>query len=194
MRVFTITSGAALALLIAAGPVGAQDRWTAELRGGANINPNLFTTVDLKTGIGIGGTLGVRIVPDLFAYGGWDWQHHRAKTPLFGVAGHVEDTGFAFGVRYVAPVAYRAKPWVRVGGLYNHVEVESSSGSALVADSKHTLGLDVGGGLEVALRGAWSLTPGLRYRRFEPTVRFGGVESSSTLSDVTFDIGMIWSF
>jgi hypothetical protein len=56
------------------------------------------------------------------------------------------------------------------------------------------LGLEIGGGLEVALGGAWSLTPGLRRRRFEPTVRFGGIESSSTLSDVTFDVGMVLRF
>jgi hypothetical protein len=89
----------------------------------------------------------------------------------------------------VVPVSYRAKPWVRAGGLYNHVEIEGASDGLLVADSKHTSGLEVGGGLEVALGGAWSLTPGLRYRRLEPTVRFGGVESSITLSDVTFRRG-----
>ena len=56
------------------------------------------------------------------------------------------------------------------------------------------MGLEVGGGLEVALGGPWSLTPGVRYRRFEPTVRFGGVESSTTLSDLTFDVGMVLRF
>jgi opacity protein-like surface antigen len=113
---------------------------------------------------------------------------------LFGLSADVEDTGYAFGLRYVVPVSYRAKPWVRAGGLYNHVEVEGSSEGLLVADSKHTLGLELGGGLEVAVGGSWSLTPGLRYRRFEPTVRVGGVESSSTLSDVTFDVGMVLRF
>ena len=141
MRLFTIISASALAVLLAASPVRAQDRWTAEVRGGANVNSSQFSTVDLNTGIGFGGALGVRVLPDLFAYGGWDWQQ----------------------------------------GL-------------MVADSKHTLGLEVGGGLEVALGGPWSLTPGLRYRRFEPTVRSGGVESSSTLSDVTFDVGMVLRF
>jgi hypothetical protein len=92
------------------------------------------------------------------------------------------------------PVPYRAKPWVRAGGLYNHVEIEGSPDGLLVADSKHTLGMEFGGGLEVGLGGGRSLTPGLRYRRFEPTVRFGGVESSSTLSDVTFDLGMVLGF
>ena len=98
MRLSTITSASALALLLAASPVGAQNRWTAEVRGGANVNANQFATADLKTGIGVGGALGVRILPDLFAYGGWDWQHHGAKTPLFGVGAHVEDTGYAFGL------------------------------------------------------------------------------------------------
>jgi opacity protein-like surface antigen len=87
----------------------------------------------------------------------------------------------------------RVKPWVRGGGLYNHAEIEGADG-ALVADSAHTLGFEVGGGLEVGLGGAWSLTPGVRYRRLEPTVRRGGVESSSTLSDVGFDVGMVLRF
>ena len=79
MRLFTITSASGLALLLAANPVHAQDRWTVEVRGGANVNSHQFATADLKTGIGFGGALGVRILPDLFVYGGWDWQHHRAK-------------------------------------------------------------------------------------------------------------------
>ena len=85
------------------------------------------------------------------------------------------------------------RPWVRAGGLYNHAEIEGSDG-ALVADSKHTLGWEAGGGLEIPLNDAWSLTPGVRYRRLEPTVRRGGIESSNTLSDVTFDVGMVLKF
>ena len=47
MRLFAITSASALALLLAASPVRAQDRWTAEVRGGANVNSNQFATTDL---------------------------------------------------------------------------------------------------------------------------------------------------
>ena len=194
MRLSTLTSASALALLLAASPLNAQERWTAEVRGGANVNANHFTTAELKTGMGAGAALGVRILPDLFAYGGWDWQHHSAKTPLFGEGWHVEDTGYSFGLRYVIPISDRARPWFRAGGLYNHAEIERSFDGVLVADSKHTLGLEVGGGVELAMAGPWSVTPGIRYRRFEPTVRFGGKESSSTLSDVTFDIGMVLRF
>ena len=193
MRLGTLTSASALALVLA-GPAGAQERWTAELRGGANVNTNQFAATDLKTGFGGGAAVNIRLVPDLFAYGGWDWQHHGTRTPLFGPGAQVEDAGYAFGLRYVVPLAYRARPWVRGGGLYNHVEVRGSWDGEPLADSKHTLGVEVAGGLEVALSGPWHLTPGLRYRRFEPTVRSGGLESSSTLSDVTFDVGVMLRF
>jgi len=93
MRLFTIISASALAVLLAASPVRAQDRWTAEVRGGANVNSSQLSTVDLNTGIGFGGALGVRVLPDLFAYGGWDWQHHSAQAPVFGASAHIEDTG-----------------------------------------------------------------------------------------------------
>lgn len=193
MRRFTITSASVLALLLASS-AGAQERWTVELRGGANINTNQFSSTDLKTGFGGGAALGFRVLPDLYAYGGADLQYHGAKAPLFGSNAHVEDTGYAFGLRYVVPLAYRAKPWFRGGGLYNHVEIKESFDSTAVADSKHALGAEVAGGLEVALNNRWGLTPGLRYRWFEPTVRSGSVESSSTLSDVMFEMGLVFKF
>ena len=193
MRPFTITSAAALALLLAVSPVRAQDRWTIEVRAGANVNPDQFAATDLKTGVGFEGAFGVRILPALFVYGGWAWQQHRAKTELFGTKADVGDNGYAFGLRYVVPMSTRARPWVRAGGLYNHAEIEGSDGS-LLADSQHTLGWEAGGGLEISLNEAWSLTPGVRYRRLEPKVRRGGFESSNRLSDVTFDVGMVLRF
>jgi opacity protein-like surface antigen len=75
-----------------------------------------------------------------------------------------------------------------------NVEIEDEDAGDLVADSKHTFGFEVGGGLDVTLNDRWSLTPGVRYRRFEPKVRFGGAESSNTLSYVTFDVGIAVRF
>lgn len=194
MKLFTVTSACVLSLLFVASPLFAQSRVTAEVRGGVNVAVDEFAAVDLKTGAGLEMGLGVRVAPDLFVYGAWDWQNRAAKTPLFGTTADVEDTGYAFGLRYVAPLSGRAKPWLRVGGLFNHVEIEDEDAGDLIADSKHTFGFEVGGGLDVALNDRWSLTPGVRYRRFEPKVRFGGAESSSTLSYVTFDVGIALKF
>jgi opacity protein-like surface antigen len=76
----------------------------------------------------------------------------------------------------------------------NHVEIENEDAGDLVADAEHTFGFEAGGGLDLALNDQWSLTPGVRYRRFEPKVRFGGTESSSTLSYVAFDVGIAVKF
>jgi len=194
MRLFTLTSACVLSFLFVASPLFAQPRWMAEVRGGVNVAVDEFAAVDLKTGAGLEMGLGVRVAPDLFVYGAWDWQNRAAKTQLLGTTADVEDTGYAFGLRYVAPLSGRAKPWVRAGGLFNHVEIEDEDAGDLVADSKHTFGFELGGGLDVALNDRWSLTPGVRYRRFEPKVRFGGAESSSTLSYVTVDVGVSLKF
>jgi opacity protein-like surface antigen len=159
-----------------------------------NVAVDEFAAVDLKTGAGFEMGLGVRVAPDLFVYGAWDWQNRAAKAQLFGTTADVEDTGYAFGLRYVVPVSSRAKAWVRAGGLLNHVEIEDEAAGDLIADSKHTFGFEVGGGLDLTLNDRWSLTPGVRYRRFEPNVRFGGTESSSTLAYVAFDVGIAMRF
>lgn len=171
----------------------AQERWAIELRGGANQATETFTTTDLKIGVGFEGNVAVRVAPGLFVYGGWDWQHHRAKAPLFAGKEDVEDTGYAFGLRIMPAVPSPAKPWVRGGALYNHIEIEDDDGS-LVADSEHTFGWEVGGGLDLSFGGSWSLTPGIRYRRFEPDVRFGTSRTPATLAYVTYDVGVAWNF
>jgi opacity protein-like surface antigen len=194
MKLVTLTLASVLSLLFVASPLFAQPRWTAEVRGGVNVAVDEFAGVDLETGAGLELGLGVRVAPDLFVYGAWDWQTRAAKTPLFGTTADVEDTGYAFGLQYLAPLSSRAKPWVRAGGLFNHVEIEDEEAGDLVADSKHTFGFEAGGGLDVTLNDRWSVTPGVRYRRFEPTVRFGGAESSSTLAYLTFDVGIALKF
>lgn len=191
--VFVLSVGV-LSVGLAANPVFAQARLTVEFRGGGNVATEQFASVDLEPRIGLEGGVGLRVAPNLYLYGAWDWQQHRSKTSLFGVAADVEDTGYAFGLRYVAPVASRAKPWVRAGGLYDHVEIEDANAGSLVADSEHTFGFEVGGGLDVALNDAWSLTPGIRYRRLEPDVRRGSVRSPATLSYVTYDVGLMLKF
>jgi outer membrane protein W len=193
MKLLPVVSASLLSLLLSASPLQAQGLWTFDVRAGASVATEQFADTDLDTGIGLEGTLSYRILPALSVYGGWDWQHRRAATTLFGAPAEVEDTGYVFGVRYIAPRRSPATPWVRAGALYNHIEVESTDGAILV-DSAHTWGWEFGGGLDLVVGEAWSLTPGVRYRRFEPTARFGGVESPVTLSYLVFDVGVGFSW
>lgn len=193
MKLLIVVSASLLSLLLSASPLQAQGLWTFEVRGGASVATDQFADTDLDTGIGLEGTLSYRILPAVSLYGGWDWQHRRAATPLFGRSADVEDTGYVFGVRYIAPRRSVATPWVRAGALYNHIEIEDTDGGTVV-DSAHTWGWEFGGGLDIVMGEAWNLTPGVRYRRFEPAARFGGVELPATLSYLVFDVGVGFSW
>ncbi len=194
MNIVRATSASVLSVLLFASPLSAQPRWTAEVRGGINASLEAFNDVDLKVGPGLEMGVGLRVAPDLFVYGAWDWQNRRTKTSLFGVTADLEDTGYAFGLRYVAPLSGRAQPWVRAGGLYTHVEIEDAEAGDLIADSDHTLGFEIGAGVDLSLNDHWSLTPGARYRRFDPKVRRAGVETTARLAYLTFDVGIAWKF
>lgn len=194
MNRFTIASASMLSLLIITSPALAQSRWSGELRAGINVPADKFASGDLKVGPGLEMGLGVRVANDLFVYTAWDWQNRAAKGLLFGATVDVEDTGYALGLRYVVPVSGGAKPWVRAGMLLNHVEIEDEDTGDLVADSKHRWGFEVGGGFEMALSDRWNITPGVRYRRFEPHVRFGGARAHHALSYFVVDVGFALKF
>lgn len=193
MRRVLITAITTLILLLAAGPAHAQGPWTLEVRGGANLATEEFAGVDLETGVGFEANLALRVAPVVALYGGWDWQHRRVKDQPFGRTEDVEDTGYVFGVRLAGADRSRLTPWLRLGALYNHVELEDFDG-APVADSEHVWGWEAGGGLAVPMGRSWQLTPGVRYRHFEPAVRFGGAELTTPLSYVVLDVGLALRF
>lgn len=184
---------AAAALVALTSPALAQEPWTIELRTGGNAATESFDGADLEFGAGLEVSIAYRVAPGVSLFGGWDRQHHRAEDQIVGMEVELEDTGYVYGVRFEAPAGARVKPFVRVAGLWNHVEVESEDGEAL-AESDHTWGFEAGAGLDVSVGRTWSLTPGVRYRRFEPTVRFGSTELPATLAYVVFDVGIAWRF
>lgn len=191
-RIYLVALGIVAISFLAPSAAHAQGPWTFEVRAGASVPTDSFVSTDLDTGIGFEGTIGYRVFPALSVFGGWDWQHRQVDTPLFG-AEDVEDTGYVYGLRLAPGGDARTKPFIRLAGLWNHVELETDSGD-LAADSKHTWGYEIGAGLDIALGDAVSLTPGVRYRRFEPTVRLGNVETAATMSYVTVDVGVAWKF
>ncbi len=194
MRTANVLCLSACLLLLSAGQAAAQGRWTIEVRGGVNFPVEEFLELDLERGFGFEGTIGFDIVPGLGLYGGWDWQRRELEVfPFVQGTVDVEDTGYVFGIRYMPP-AGPVSPWLRAGGIYNHVELEDQAGD-IFADSDHTLGFEVGAGLQFRVGESFALTPGVRYRRFEPDVRGGPLpERSVTMSYFTAEVGIAVRF
>ena len=170
----------------------AQDRWTVEVRGGVTIPTETFLDADLERGAGLEATIGYDIAPALAVYAGWDWQRFE-QTEGVPFTTDVEDTGYAFGIRYSPRLSGALGPWLRVGAVYDHVELEDEAGDT-IGDSQHTLGLEVGGGVTIRLGEALALTPGVRYRRFKPDVTIGQATTSTTVSYIAADVGLALKF
>lgn len=178
----------ALALpLLAATSAQAQNPWSFELGGGSAFATQDLGGADLGLGLGFEATVGYRFLPHLAAYAGWDWVHFAIDEDV--AADDVEETGYAFGLRFEHPLP---APWpmvrVRAGGTYDHVEIEDDDGE-LVADSDHTLGWDAGLGVIIPIGTTWEITPGARYRALSADIEAGDVTNTVDLTYVMVELG-----
>lgn len=105
-----------------------QGRWRFEILPGAAVPTQRFGGADLSTGGGLQGNLSFRFLPHLATYGGWDWHRFTTDSLSAGQDLDVEETGCAFGLRFEHPIRSAASPTLvlRLGGTYNHIELENS--------------------------------------------------------------------
>jgi hypothetical protein len=184
-----------LALMLVGTRVDAQGagRWSAEVDGGVALPTSRLAGARLGTGAGPGVNVRYRFRPHLAAYAGWEW-HRFAPDAVLGVRDlDAEETGYTFGLRYERPLAGRTGYWLRFGGLIDHIELETQDG-ALVDDSGHGLGIEVGGGVTIPTGRRTALTPGVRYRSFTRELTVGTTERSARLSYLLFAAGFAFTF
>lgn len=183
----------ALLVLTSAAAAQAQGRFDIELRGGAAFPTRDLGDATLKTGGGAEATVGVRLLPHLHVYGGWDYFSFVMDKPLAGNKYDVEETGYAFGMAFRHPLYNQVGGWVRGGGLYSHIELENTAGD-IVVDSGHELGWEVGGGLSVPVGSGFSVTPGVRYRSLSTDLAIGSTTVPVDLGYVAAEVGVRWTF
>jgi opacity protein-like surface antigen len=182
-----------LMIAVLAAPAGAQSPLSFEVTGEVAQPTRTFGGADLDTGYGLGLNVRYRFMPHLAAYGGWEWHLSRSGGLIAGQKLDVEDNGYTLGLRFEHPITARTGYWVRAGGLYNHIEIETEDGH-LVSDSGHGFGWEAGGGVAFPLSARLSLTPGVRYRSLKHDVEVGGVTTSRTLSYMMLGTGVSFSF
>ncbi|MGD2068618.1 MAG: outer membrane beta-barrel protein [Gemmatimonadota bacterium] len=192
-----IIASSALVALLAASPVRAQDRWSFELRAGGAMPGEDFGSGDLQyAAFGFEGTVRYRLAEHLAAYAGWDWLHFDADEEFALSDAEFEETGYVFGLRFEHP--FRGESggpgaWVRLGGTWDHIEVENEAGE-IVSDSGHGLGWEMAGGLALGLGDRWILTPGLRYRSLSRDVTWTQATVPVDLDYLALEIGFARPF
>jgi len=169
----------------------AQDaRWAIELRPGAHLATQKLGEVDLKPGFGAELTVAYRFMEHLGLYAGWGWNQF---TPDVENAGHFEETGYTFGLRFQHPINDKLDYMVAVGGIYNHLELEDEEGK-IYGDTGHGFGWQAEAGLAIPLGERWRLTPSIRYRSLSRDLTLGEQTTQLDLTYFSLGVGVAITF
>ena len=174
-----------------------QDKWSVELRPGINFATKDLGDAELKTGFGAEFAVGYRFMEHFGAYLGWGWNQFKSDNSSFAGTGDTdfEETGYTFGLQFIHPIGTSDNVYylVRLGGIYNHIEVENDAGD-ITADSGHGLGWELGAGLSLNLGSNWNLRPQIGYRALSRDIEIGNLNTDVDLNYVSFGVGIAKQF
>ncbi len=187
-----------LPLLLLATSAGAQEVPALILSGGGGVAVPLGAFADdgAKVGWSVDASVSVRITRLLGVYGSYE----RAS---FGVAdgaanpgdGNWVDSGVGVGGQLWVPVrdSSRLQPWLRLGIGWHNLDPLLAGGDLAHVDTDGISTLEGGAGVEIALpaRGLF-LRPTARYRHYSFKVEANGRESSTSVSELTVDLGLTY--
>lgn len=184
----------ALTLLTVLNQSQAQDKWSLEFRPGVNYATQDIADADLGLGFGTELTIAYRFMPHLAAYAGWSYNNFAVDQSFAGPDASFEETGYTFGLQFIHPIGESGLSYlVRLGGTYNHIEIENSDGDIII-DSGHGLGWQAEAGLVIPLSERFSLLPSLRYRSLNRDIKIENVSTSVNLNYLSVGVGLSWSF
>jgi len=185
---------AALTVVFVFNQSAAQDKWCLEFRPGVDYATQNIDNADLGLGFGAELTIAYRIMPHLAAYAGWSYNNFAVDQSFAGADASFEETGYTFGFQFIHPIEEtRISYIVRVGGTYNHIEIENNDGNIII-DSGHGLGWQAEAGLVIPLVERFSLLPSVRYRSLNPDIEIENVNTSVNLNYLSVGVGLSWSF
>jgi hypothetical protein len=171
-----------------------ESRFSFELNSGVSFATSELGDVELKPGFGFEGVFHYQLMQHWGLYAGWGWNKLTSKEEIGGEHLDFEETGYVFGVQYKHPVSeLPLKYYLRAGGLYNHIETESSEGT-IVDDTGHGLGWQIAGGVEVDLGGKWSLVPGFKFNSLSRSTDYFGTSTDLDLNYISLRVGILKKF
>lgn len=171
-----------------------QRRFAVELRGLGDVATQELANADLRTGIGLEALLDYHLTDPLGVYAGWGWNHFTAGTSFAGDKSDFEETGYMFGLKLIYPLRESdIHPFVRLGGIYNHIEIENSRGE-LIADSGHGFGWQIAAGVDIDLVQSIQLRPVLKYQALDREVNINENITQTDLRYLSIGLGIAWKF
>ncbi len=171
-----------------------EKRFDFELNSGISFATRQIDGAEMNPGFGFEGTFHYRFMPHLGLYGGWGWNRFGADDTFAGDDICFEETGYVFGLNFKHPVGEsKVAYYLRAGALYNHIETENGDG-LIINDSKHGLGYQLAGGIDINLGNNWSLVPGLKFNSLSRDTEFEGMPKQLNYQYISARIGISKKF
>ncbi|MCB0668460.1 MAG: porin family protein [Saprospiraceae bacterium] len=171
-----------------------QRRFSVELRGLGSFPTQELNDTKLNVGLGLEALIDYHLLDQLGVYGGWSWNHFASDESFAGTKADFEETGYLFGLKLMYPIRESVlQPFVRLGGIYNHIEIENSQGD-LIADSEHGLGWQAAAGVEIDLFERFQLRPFLKYQQLNREVNINENVFATDLRYLGAGLGLAWRF
>ena len=185
----------AVFFIMASTTILAQEKWAVELRPNLNFPTEKIGETHLKTGFGVEFAINYKFMEHLGAYAGWGWNQFKSDTSGNESDTDFEETGYTFGLQFIHPLGTSEKLsyLARVGGIYNHVEIENTEGN-ISEDSGHGLGWELGIGVQYDFGNAWLLRPQIGYRSLTGDFDIIGAKVDFDLNYVAFGVGLAKGF
>lgn len=186
----------ALSFLMLAATVAQEStkRFGFELNTGVSIATGKPGDAALRPGFGFEGIFHYRFMPHTGIYAGWGWNRFGAGKSFAGSDVCFEETGYVFGVQFMHPVgAMPISYYLRAGGLYNHIEIENTSGD-IIGDTGHGLGFQLAAGIGYAIGKNWSITPGIKFNYLSGDVNIEGVNTDIKHNYLSLRVGFLKRF
>jgi len=187
--------GLALFALLTLKSTGQEEetKFGIELNGGVSFATRELGGINLNTGAGFETVFHYRFMNHLGVYAGWGWNKFSTDETFAGSSVDFEETGYVVGLQFkrligASPISYYA----RLGGLYNHIEIEE--GDEIIEDTGHGLGFQIAAGVDIPLGANWNINPGIKFNAISRDLDNNGNTTNLDLNYVMIRVGIVKNF
>jgi opacity protein-like surface antigen len=172
-----------------------ESRFGFELDGGASLALKKLDDAKMKIGLGFEGTFHYRFYKHMGMYAGWGWNHFSSKKSFAGDNCDFEETGYVLGLQFKHPIGNSpVSYYVKAGGLWSHIEIENGDGN-IIKDTKHGLGYQLAGGVNIPVGKKWSINTGLKFNSLKRSdIEFADHNRTLDLKYLSLRVGIMKMF
>jgi opacity protein-like surface antigen len=172
-----------------------ESRFGFELDGGASLALKKLDDAKMKIGLGFEGTFHYRLYKHMGMYAGWGWNHFSSKKSFAGDNCDFEETGYVLGLQFKHPIGNSpVSYYVKAGGLWSHIEIENGDGN-IIKDTKHGLGYQLAGGVNIPVGKKWSINTGLKFNSLKRSdIEFADHNRTLDLKYLSLRVGIMKMF